>query len=75
MKDLPFESEIIGVAAQDGEKSFHFDPKNVKKQAEKMKKLVTGIEYSPKIKNLLAGMLEYESEKRISAEEIIEAVG
>jgi hypothetical protein len=40
-----------------------------------MKKIASGVEYSNKVKYLLASMLEYDRDKRISAEEIIETVG
>lgn len=71
MKDLSFESEIIGVRVEDNEKRYTFEDKKIKRQVEKMRLLATGIKYSDKIKNLIKGMLAYEREARISVEEII----
>ena len=58
MGEVSFESEAVGVS-EEGGKGFVFSEERMKEQLKKARRIISGINYSEKVKCLILGMIEY----------------
>ena len=73
MGDVAFESQAVGVSEKDV-KSFVFSEERMKEQLKKARKVISGINYSEKVKCLILGMIEYKKQSRLCPDQILKLI-